>query len=285
MIARAALCLVVCGALACGDDVASSSGSSAEASGDASSSASTASGGTCNRLFGRPTATTGLDETLCAPECDACGDGWQERPWTAERIEALRGYELAEPIAELASDPYAVAPSPAPEGSVCGVVVEDVSTKRYRLATYASESEAAMAGAITTHGGGCGVCSSLADLAVYASELDLTTPVRACGIQASGDFDANVTCLEELGFSRPCAQIWAYNTAHTRDNCLSICTELLGAPYHEPDGSLNACLQCDEDVSGPVFKAVAGRTRRNTGIASALCRPCDEVLRLEHDYP
>jgi hypothetical protein len=37
-------------------------------------------------------------------------------------------------------------------------------------------------------------------------------------------------------------------------------------------------------MSGPVFKAVAGRTRRNTGIASALCRPCSEVRPLLHDY-
>jgi len=38
-------------------------------------------------------------------------------------------------------------------------------------------------------------------------------------------------------------------------------------------------------VSGPVFKAVAGRTRRNSGLASALCRPCESVYPLEHVYP
>ena len=66
--------------------------------------------------------------------------------------------------------------------------------------------------------------------------------------------------------------------------CLQVCLDLLDAPYHEDDGSLNECLQCDEDLSGPVFKAVAGRTRRNTGLASALCRPCDEVRQVVHRY-
>ncbi len=51
-----------------------------------------------------------------------------------------------------------------------------------------------------------------------------------------------------------------------------------------PDGSLSPCIACDEDKSGPVFKAVAGRTRRNSGIPNAICRPCDQVQPLVHDY-
>jgi hypothetical protein len=268
---------------ACNGDDTTASGSA----GSAEATTSTGSGSACeaNRLFGRPNETTGLDESQCAPVCDACDSPWEEPAWTADRIAKLRAYTLEAPIAELSTDPYSMPANPAPEGSVCGVVVVDTAQKRYRLETFASESEATAAGAVVSHGGGCGLCSSLADLAIYAEQLDLTTPVRACGLSSGGDLTENVACLEELGFTRPCAQIWAYNTANTRASCLSICTGLLGAPYHEPDGSLNACLQCDEDVSGPVFKAVAGRTRRNTGIASALCRPCDEVLRLEHDYP
>ena len=54
-------------------------------------------------------------------------------------------------------------------------------------------------------------------------------------------------------------------------------------PHHNPDGSLNDCIQCDEDQSGAVFKAIAGRTRRNSGLASALCRPCDSVYQVSHD--
>jgi len=90
----------------------------------------------------------------------------------------------------------------------------------------------------------------------------------------------------DLGFSEPCAQIWAFNAATTRSACLDVCLAALDDAYHLPDGSLNACLACDEEQSGPVFKAVAGRTRRNSGIPVAICRPPEQVSALRHDaYP
>ena len=51
-----------------------------------------------------------------------------------------------------------------------------------------------------------------------------------------------------------------------------------------PGGRLNDCLQCDEDRSGPVFKATAGRTRRNSGIRSSIERPAEQVAPVVHDY-
>jgi hypothetical protein len=141
------------------------------------------------------------------------------------------------------------------------------------------------AGATPTHYGACGRCSSLANLAVYMKYPDLTGPVRDCGVKGlNGDEAAQLACIEALGFEHPCAQIWSYNTDHTRAACLDVCIANIAAKYQTEDGALNPCLQCDEDQSGPVFKAVAGRTRRNTGIASALCRPCTEVRPLLHDY-
>ena len=59
----------------------------------------------------------------------------------------------------------------------------------------------------------------------------------------------------------------------------------LDSPYHLPDGRLNPCLVCDEEKSGPVFKAVAGRTRRNSGLPNAMCRPCAEANPVVHAYP
>jgi len=55
-------------------------------------------------------------------------------------------------------------------------------------------------------------------------------------------------------------------------------------PSTKADGTLNECLQCDEDRSGPVFKATAGRTRRNSGIRSSIARPDDQVSQVAHDY-
>ena len=48
--------------------------------------------------------------------------------------------------------------------------------------------------------------------------------------------------------------------------------------------SLNKCLQCDEDKSGPVFKSVAGRARRNSGLTSAINRNVDVFAYINHDY-
>ena len=170
-----------------------------------------------------------------------------------------------------------------PEGSVCAVT--PTTPGHYRLDTFASASAARAAGAEVSHTGVCGQCSSLNNLAVYIAQQDLTEPVRECGLLAMRENDAAaLDCLLALGFDQPCAQIWQFNTKHTQLKCLGVCLAALDDPYHLPDGSLNPCLVCDEVQSGPVFKAVAGRTRRNSGLPNALCRPCSEVTPLEHNY-
>ncbi len=272
-----------------------SSSSSATASTDSVQTASTSSGSSgstgadastgaaeCTTLYGRPNENTGLDSDQCSPACP-CLDGWEAPDYTEADITALEALELITPFDGLDSDPYETPDAfPLDESSVCGVLV-DGST--YALQTFDDDAAAEAAGATVTHDGACGRCSPLRDLAAYMRNGDLTQPVRECGlIGISEGEDAQLACLRDLGFSEPCAQIWGYNTTHTRTVCLQVCLDLLDAPYHEEDGSLNACLQCDEDMSGPVFKAVAGRTRRNTGLASALCRPCDEVRRVVHRY-
>ncbi len=236
----------------------------------------------CAALYGRPNENTGLSADQCGPACP-CLDAWQAPVYTAADIDALDALQLSTPLELLGGDPYATPEDfPLDDTSVCGVTV---SGGEYSLQTFGDEAAAEADGAQVTHDGACGLCSPLQDLAVYMREGDLTEPVRACGLMGlSGGEQAQTECLRELGFTEPCAQIWGYNTTHTRTMCLQVCLDLLDAPYHEPDGSLNACLQCDEDLSGPVFKAVAGRTRRNTGLASALCRPCDEVRRVIHRY-
>ncbi len=234
----------------------------------------------CTSLFGRPTENTGLTEAQCGPSCGACADRWIAREWPASRVAALGALELVDPPAELTADPYD-APAPAARGGACAV--ELVDARRYRLRTFDTLDAAKAAGAMVTHADACGLCSTLHDLSVYASMPDLGQPVRECGL-AHQDLPGNVTCLEALGFTRPCAQIWAYNTQHTRARCLELCVASFLDPYVAADGTLNPCLACDERESGPVFKAVAGRTRRNTGIPNAICRPCTEVVRLEHEY-
>jgi hypothetical protein len=234
-------------------------------------------------LFGAPNAATGLGSSRCGGSCRCGGGEWSPPTYDATDFAAWRAPVLLDPPAPPASDPYD-APAEAPAGPdvVCAVVLE---AEGYRLATYESTGAARAAGARPTHFGRCGLCSPLADLAVYAGTPDLTEPVRACGLaHLGGPPEAHVGCLLALGFTGPCAWIWYYNTRHTRRACAEPCFRTLGDPYHLEDGSLNDCLQCDEEASGPVFQAVAGRTRRNTGLASSMCRPCSEVRPLVHDY-
>jgi hypothetical protein len=240
----------------------------------------------CERLFGRPVEATGLSGDMCRPECPCLNDGWTPPEYDDAHIDDLAGRTLLDPPAELEGNPYETPEEHEEQPErVCGVVNDPDQSGAYGVETYSNEAEAVAGGAKVTHYGACGLCSSLQDLSVYMRYNDLTAPVRQCGLDGiAGGHDATLECLLELGFSRPCAQIWAYNTANTREQCLEVCLDAIDLPYHEPDGTLNACLQCDEENSGAVFKAVAGRTRRNTGLPSALCRPCDSVHEIVHEY-
>lgn len=242
----------------------------------------------CEGMFGSPIETTGLTLEQCSPRCD-CEDGLFEPPVYSESdLSDFESWTLLNPPDEITEDPYATPEAhPHQPDKVCAMVPESITDKTYRLQTYDSDGAASADGAWLTHTGACGACSTLADLGVYIRQGDLTTPVRACGVEHLAGLrpESHIECLTDLGFSRPCAQIWYYNTLHTRGACLGVCLGGLASNYHDEDGSPNACIQCDEDESGPVFKAVSGRTRRNSGLPSALCRPCNTVSRVIHRYP
>jgi hypothetical protein len=204
----------------------------------------------------------------------------------ARFLAALRSKIPIEPLA-IRADPYitwqAGNPPPAPTGTVCGLRFERDQI-HYHLSTFANPVAARNAGYAITHIGACGTCSTLQDLAVYLEKPDLTTPVRGCGILWGAS--ARLACLRELGFSAACAQTWLYNVENTRRQCFSTCLRswIDGEAPTSNDGRLNACLQCDEDHSGPVFKATAGRTRRNSGIRSSIPRANEEIAPVVHDY-
>ena len=241
------------------------------------------------KLFGRPTAMTGLTAAQCGPTCTCSGAAWTPPEYTSADADALLTWTLVDPPPSLTSDPYAApgASDPAAEAAdtVCAIVPDAPGSKSYRLRTFATQAEAEQTGALVTHFGACGLCSTLADLAVYMRTPDLTAPVQKCGTDhLNDDMAAHVQCLRDLGFSEPCAEIWYFNTRHTLAACARPCFLAVGEPYHFADGGLNDCLTCDEVESGAVFKAVAGRTRRNTGLPSSMCRPCSEVKPLVHTY-
>jgi hypothetical protein len=231
--------------------------------------------------FGRPIAATGLSTDECKPICDC--KGFYSKVFDSSHLASLRTWHLSQPFAEITQNPY-TRPLPIKPKGVCAVVIDTLVTKVYHLETFTDATSAENAGAYVTHYDACGVCSSLQDLAVYAGNLDIGADVKACGLEnLSQPFNKLVLCIEQLGFTRPCAQIWAYNVKNTQKYCLEEC--LKNDPYNMPNGALSPCLACDENYSGPVFKAVAGRTRRNTGIASSICRYCQEVQPVYHNYP
>ena len=169
--------------------------------------------------------------------------------------------------------------------TVCGVIYADASRIKYSFLSYKDAASAHDAGAYVTHLGACGACSTLNDLAVYMNTSDLTEAARACGIKGLLDPQKDLDCLLGLGFTYPCAQIWQYNTQNTRAYCQNVCFRDYFQYYNnQTTCKLNDCLQCDEDKSGPIFKQFSGRTRRNSGLFSAIYRPPATVANLTHDY-
>ncbi|MCB2223742.1 MAG: hypothetical protein KQH83_06155 [Actinobacteria bacterium] len=242
--------------------------------------------GAYDYLFGDPAGATGLGDSACRPELVVDGVvEFRATEGTPALLDDLRSRVLENPPALPDGDPYED-PSLVP-ADTSGVCAATFGASSYRLDTFADTAEADAAGAVVTHTGACGACSGFGDLAVYLEHRDLGDAVRACALLALGsDPEATRSCLLDIGFSEPCAQAWWYNSLHTRDACLVVCLDALNDPNHLPDGSLNPCLACDEAESGPVFKAVAGRTRRNSGIPTAICRPGESVSPVPHDaYP
>lgn len=238
-------------------------------------------------MFGTPIPQTGLDDAQCRPLCTFCGDaGYADPLFDDARVAALRAWTDTRPSEALSGDPFKAPPPPENEGEMCGVVIEDANAKTYHAQTFESLDALEAAGAKLTHTGACGVCSTLSDLAVYALEKDIGRPVQKCSVDTFGRPVADLTAciVDRLGMTKPCAEIWAYNSRNTQQKCLDVCFTQLDAPYHQRNGALNTCIACEQRLSGPTMKAVAGRTRRNTGIASTVCVPCGEVTAIAHDY-
>lgn len=177
------------------------------------------------------------------------------------------------------------------QAQVCGVQFADAAGEDYRLATFPNPDELVASGFELTHFQACGACSTLQDLAVYG-ELDLTVMAKVCSKRLS--LVEKKSCMQEIGFSEACAESWAYNAMKTAQSCALVCIRAYGllplltgtenVPPVNEQGELNACLLCDEMMSGPGFQYSAGRTRRNSGIISEIDRPDEEVYEVPHRY-
>ena len=215
---------------------------------------------------------------------------WDPPKYNASVEEALRTMECVNAPERPARDPYEPPQpphGPPPEGQVCALRFAGDGCAPYALEQFASKEEALGQGAVVTHAGPCGTCSTTVDLAAYMAHKDMMTAGRRCGVVGALEGEqAGVQCFVDLGLTVPCALTWLWNAENTRKACLWPClwAWLTGEPNTTPSGDLNACLECDETQSGPIFKAVAGRTRRRSGLISAIPRPASEVAEVVHTY-
>jgi hypothetical protein len=218
---------------------------------------------------------------------------WQPSNYTAAAIALFRAVPAIHPPMQLVDgcNPYrnascGTSPPLRNEGptAVCALRYNgSAPCAGYELETFASSAAAASDGYTVTHTGNCGLCSTLADLATYMALPDMTISGKKCGVEAVLDMPLGIKCFKDLGLTAACAQIWAYDAVADAKPCGAICLKDAGQPYNiPPTCKLNDCLQCDEDHPGPTFKQFAARTRRRSGLLSAIQRPCDAVAQLVH---
>ena len=245
-------------------------------------------------LYSSDGKTTGPLALLPAPPfvVDVVDDvSWTPPTYNSTVINAFRNKTCTNAI-PMGANPYWNGSLPTPNAStyahVCGVKYADEALRHgYALRTYASAGAAVADGAHVSHLHACGACSTLYDLATYMAVFDLTKPVRACGVKGFiGGESVVVKCLEAIGLTPACAVMWYYNANNTRHVCLGKCLADWSKPYNDPPNSttLNACLECDETKSGPLFKRFAARTRRDSGLLSAIRRPPASIYHVVHDY-
>lgn len=193
--------------------------------------------------------------------------------------------------------PACVVPS-STATSVCAYKYNPADTtckgREYEVVTYDSEADAVADGASVTHSGGCGVCSSAQDLYVRIRDYDtLESNSVLCATvytlsTAADRFDKLVQCYTDMGFTTPCATMWAHLGAANAIQCGSVCLpDSSGVTKLNEDNppicEFAPCLECSLDFQAD-FDTIAGRTLYNSGITERIVRPCDVFTRIEHDH-
>lgn len=240
----------------------------------------------------------GCGDCWCVVNSTASCPAWRPANYTQAEIADFRAVPPAEPAMTLigSCNPYknsSCHTSPSIQdglgpATVCGVqqtrLRQNRSCTGYTLRSFESKQAAFAGGYSVTHSGACGLCSGLGDLATYMAIKDMTKVGKRCGVEAVISMKTGIKCFHNLGFSVPCAEIWAYDAVADAKPCGGICLRDIRKPYNIPPAcQINDCLQCDEEKSGPIFKRFAARTRRRSGLISAIQRPCESVARLVHE--
>ena len=190
--------------------------------------------------------------------------------------------------------------------SSCDDEILSTQPSSYDIVTYPSRQAAEADGAFISHVSACGTCSSAQDLSVFLDQsIDVVQISFLCfaqwaaATQAGQPFDLTQCVADATGFTTGCAESWAINiyfnslppTAGPPPgpfiqypfSCRDTCLALQGQPRNNPDCTINACFQCDEEVNVPSYTQIAGRYRRNSGIITDITRSCNEIVRIRQD--
>ena len=204
-------------------------------------------------------------------------------------------YPFAEAVGPIVNYPEANRPQcqrPPTQDGFCAFVFEvggsatECQGRRYSLVTFATEDEVPSTGVIT-HQGACGVCSSAQDLATRMKTVDtFRQDIAACQTQGGQNFTELQTCIEEVGFTSHCANLWAHFAATEPEVCADKCQGIdFDAPFNGPPPGcdLPECFQCTAVFIGDDLEQLAGRTMPNSGIVENVARPCTSFYPVVHD--
>jgi hypothetical protein len=104
---------------------------------------------------------------------------------------------------------------------------------------------------------------------------------------ADDRFETMVQCYEKMGFTTPCASLWAHFGSTNSINCGGVCfPDAQGFTKLNEDAptcEYAPCLECSQQPQAE-FDALAGRTLFNSGITERIIRSCDSFSRVEHDH-
>jgi hypothetical protein len=159
-------------------------------------------------------------------------------------------------------------------------VVEDNTVVYTTMSTSDSASDtltASVQTAILTHTGPCGVCSSLQDLAAYATWGSLFREKAVfCGLLDDFIPEASVACLQQLGLTEDCAWLWYYHRANTDSACFDICMHyyVWGPDDRQDTCSMPDCVSCEIYSAYGILEQYGGRTLINSGLFEEVAYDC-----------
>ncbi|KAG7344804.1 hypothetical protein IV203_032335 [Nitzschia inconspicua] len=186
------------------------------------------------------------------------------------------------------------------QGEVCGLLYDPPNegqecSQTYSMKTYKHINKARQDGAVVTHAGACGVCSTTQDLAAFMINPNPEQKVVQCVLSVLSNpsviptpeqLFAMLSCyMRETGFSQPCSLLWLFNGFATFQLCYQQCANAITPPLPPPNDAqcqLNECLQCDTELILPTYAKFSGRRRGQSGILTATVRSCSELANIEH---